>query len=161
MKKLYISQNKFNELADKIKQVKEVDFANNRRVMRSAIDHGGGTHDNAGYDIAYANERVILTRISELEDILSKVIVVNNNEVDTESVRLGTQVTVFNFESDKEEVFIISGVYGADVNRNQVSYLSPVAKNLLGKAIGDVIEIKLPQRKLTYEIITIEAAADW
>lgn len=161
MKHLYMSKEKYNELANKIKHLKEIDFVNNRKTMRSAIEHGGGTHDNAGYDIAYANERVILKKISELEKVFSKVKVFDNSDVDTKSVRLGTQVVVLNCETDQEEVFIISGAYGADVNRNQISYLSPVAKNLLGKAVGDEIEMQLPQRKVTYEVISIKAATDW
>ena len=158
MNNILISQQKYNELSKKLGFHREVEFKANRKTMSEAVDQGGGMHDNASYEHAASNEKVILSKISELENILANAQIIQAREINTDVVGLGTQIKVLDIETDEEKEFIIVGAYETDPNKNYISYLAPLAKGLIGKKLDEVAEIKLPKGIVRYEIISIESA---
>lgn len=158
MNKILISQQKYTELSKKLEFHREVEFKKNRKTMSEAVDQGGGMHDNASYEHAASNEKVILSKIAELENILTNAQIIHNHEINTDVVGLGTKIKVLDIETDEEKEFIIVGAYETDTNKNYISYLAPLAQGLIGKKIDETAEIKLPKGIVRYEIISIEHA---
>lgn len=158
MNRVLIRQQKYNELSKKLEFHREVEFKANRKTMSEAVDQGGGMHDNASYENAASNEKVILSKISELENILANAQIIHDHEINTDVVGLGTQIKVLDIETDEEKEFIIVGAYETDPNKNYISYLAPLAQGFIGKKVDEIAEIKLPIRIVRYEIISIERA---
>jgi transcription elongation factor GreA len=158
---IYMSTAKYKELSNKLNHLKEVEFVKNRQEMRESIEQGGGTHDNAGYEHAAYNEKLLLAKIAELERVLSNVQVVADSQIVTNSVSLGTQVTVSNLDTKEKETFVIASPYRSDEDENHISYLAPIAKGLIGKKVNDTTEIKLPKGLCRYKILRIEKAKKW
>lgn len=159
--KIYMSQTKFDELSKKLIYMREVEFKTNRKTMSEAIDQGGGMHDNAGYEYAAAQESIILSKISELENILSNVQIIKNLEINTSAVSLGTKVKLLDIETDEVKDFVIVGAYETDLDKDHISYLTPIAKALIGKKVHEIAEIQLPKGNVNYEVLNIEKADIW
>lgn len=159
--KIYMSQTKFDELSKKLIYMREVEFKTNRKTMSEAIDQGGGMHDNAGYEHAAAQESIILSKISELENILSNVQIIKNLEINTSAVSLGTKVKLLDIETDEVKDFVIVGAYETDLDKDHISYLTPIAKALIGKKVHEIAEIQLPKGNVNYEVLNIEKADIW
>ncbi|MBA7631121.1 Transcription elongation factor GreA [subsurface metagenome] len=158
---VYMSRKKFNEEAKKLKDLKTIKFPKNREAMRIAIETGGGMHDNASYEHAAMKERVLLIQISELEQLLSKVKIIDNANIDTSAVNIGTQVKVRDLDSNEETQYVIASAYGADSDSNTVSYLAPLAKGLIGKKVEEIVEIQIPKGKIRLKILSIKKAKNW
>ncbi len=158
---IYISRTKFNELTEKLNHLKKVEFPVNRDAMRIAIETGGGMHDNAAYEHAAHQEKILLIQISELEQLLLKAKIINDNEIDISAVRIGMQVRVMNLDNSEETVFVVVGAYGMDPESNRISYLAPIAKGLIGKKTGEIAEIQIPKGRLRLKILSIEKAQNW
>jgi len=158
---VYLSRTKFNDLSQKLNNLKTIEFPKSRESMRVAIETGGGMHDNASYEHAAMQERVLLTQISELEQLLSKVKIIDDSDIDTTAVHIGTRVSVKNLDSNKERHYVITGAYEAGSDSNTVSYLAPLAKGLIGKKVGEIAEIQIPKGRLRLKILAIEKANEW
>ncbi|MFH1287979.1 MAG: GreA/GreB family elongation factor [bacterium] len=158
--KILMSREKYNELVFKLNHLRKSEFVANREEMKIAIERGGGMHDNAGYEHAAQYEKIILKKIQELESILSKVKIIENYRIDTNSVNIGTEVKVLNLENSEEIKYTIVGAYGTDLDskNNYISYLAPLANGLLGKWVGEIAEIKVPSGVLRFKILDIQKA---
>ena len=154
--RVYLSRAKHEEFTLKLDRLKKVDFPENRIEMKAAMQGGGGMHDNAAYEHAAQREKILLQQIAELENLLTNSRIIEENDIDTSSVRIGTKVRLVDLDKKEEIYWIIGGAYDTDVDKNIISYQAPVANGLLGKSIGDTVEIKVPKGILHLRILSIE-----
>jgi transcription elongation factor GreA len=114
----------------------------------------GDISENSEYDAAKQEQAFIEGRIAEIEEILKNAKVTNGNRDHKESVDVGAKVTV---HIDKtEDTFYIVGAPEADPMTNKISHESPLGSALMGKKVGEKIEVEAPVGKLTYTIVKIE-----
>lgn len=161
MNQIYISRKKFEEMSKKLSDLKMIDFTKNREEMLNAIQSGGGMHDNASYEYLAMQEKMLLLRINELEQQLTNVIIIDSNQIDTTAVHIGTRILIEEINNKKKFIYIIGGAYESDPDNNKISYLSPLAKGLMGKKVGDSADIKVPSGNYRYKILKIEIADEF
>ena len=116
----------------------------------------GDLSENAEYDAAKDEQRDIAARIEEIEAILKNAEVFVEDEADTDAVNIGCKVKLFDCDFDEEIEFKIVGSTEANSLSNKISNESPVGRELMGKKVGDMIEVEMPSMTSHYRIIEIE-----
>lgn len=131
---------KRKEVADKIREAREQ----------------GDLSENAEYDAAKDEQRDIEARIEELENILKNAEVVDEEEVDLEKINVGCTVTVFDIEFDEEMEFKIVGSTEANSLEGKISNESPVGQALMGRKVGDVVDVETQVGVIQYKVLDIK-----
>ena len=131
---------KRKEVAEKIKEAREQ----------------GDLSENAEYDAAKDEQRDIEARIDELEKILKNVEVVVEEEVDLEKINVGCTVLVHDDEFDEEIEFKIVCSTEANSLQGKISNESPVGQALMGKKVGDIVDVETPAGNIRYTVLKIE-----
>ena len=124
-------------------------------AIAEARSHGD-LSENAEYDAAKEKQGFIEGRISELESKLSLAQVIDVNKLDSETVTFGATVSIVNEDTDEESAYQIVGEDEANIKNGKVSITAPIARALIGKEVGDTIEVNAPGGAKAYEIIGIE-----
>ena len=132
--------NRRKEVAGKIKEAREQ----------------GDLSENAEYDAAKDDQRDIETRIEEIEKILKNAEVVVEDEVDVNKINVGCTVKVYDEEFEEELEFKIVGSSEANSLQGKISNESPVGKALIGRSIGDVVEVETQAGVISYKVLAIE-----
>jgi transcription elongation factor GreA len=138
------------ELED-LKVVKRKELASR---IKTAISYGD-LKENSEYHSAKNDQSFMESRIKAIERILKNARVHEN--LDTSTVHVGSNVTLNDVEFDEKIVYRIVGPAEADVSQNKISYESPLGKALMGKAVGDRIEVTAPVGVIEYELLEISA----
>ena len=128
------------EVAQKIKEAREQ----------------GDLSENAEYDAAKDEQRDIELRIEELEKLLKNAEVVVEDEIDLEKISVGCQVKVLEMDEDEEMEFRIVGSTEANSLQNKISNESPVGHALLGKKVGDVVDVETQVGVIQYKVLEIQ-----
>ncbi|MBI2032769.1 MAG: transcription elongation factor GreA [Candidatus Levybacteria bacterium] len=148
-KKIYLTREGLSELQkeyDELVKVKRPDILNRVSSARNL----GDLSENAEYTMAREELSFIDGRIDELEELLKQAVLISNSKSNT--VKLGSTVAV---KVDKgKEVFTVVGEWEADPKEKKISHESPLGKALIGKKVGEEVEVEAPAGKIVY---TIEA----
>ena len=131
---------KRKEVAQKIKEAREQ----------------GDLSENAEYDAAKDEQRDIEARIEELEKLLKNAEVVVEDEIDLEKINVGCQVKVYDIDFDEEMEFKIVGSTEANSLQNKISNESPVGHALLGRKVGDVVDVETQVGVIQYKVLEIQ-----
>ena len=132
--------NRRKEVAQKIKEAREQ----------------GDLSENAEYDAAKDEQRDIELRIEELEKLLKNAEVVVEEDVDLEKISVGCVVRVYDIEYAEEMEFSIVGSTEANSLQNKISNESPVGHALIGKKVGDVVEVETQMGTIQYKVLAIQ-----
>ncbi len=115
----------------------------------------GDISENAEYDAAQDEKAELDEKISRLEELLNTAVVIEDEDIDTEFVGVGLTVKVKDLEFDEEVEFSIVGSSEIDPEKNYISSESPIGKELVGKRVGDVAEIVVPDATIKFEVLEI------
>lgn len=115
----------------------------------------GDLSENSEYDEAKNEQAMVEARISEVEAILVNVEVVNEDEISTDMVSVGSTVTIKNLKNDKVDTYKIVGSTEAAPLKKKISDESPVGKAVIGHKKGDIVDAEVPSGIVQYEIIEI------
>lgn len=124
------------------------------RAIAEAREHGD-LSENAEYHAARERQSFVEGRIAELESIVPSAEVIDVSKFSGDQVRFGATVTVIDEESEEEKTYRIVGQYEADTKQGSISISSPLAKALLGKKLGDSVEVPAPGGARAYEIAKV------
>ena len=116
----------------------------------------GDLSENAEYHAAKDRQGWIEGRIAEIEDRLARAQVIDVSRLSGDQVKFGATVTVVDEDTEEEGRYQIVGEHEADVRSGKVSIASPIARAMIGKEIGDVVEVNTPGGVKAYEITKIE-----
>ena len=131
---------KRKEVAQKIKEAREQ----------------GDLSENAEYDAAKDEQRDIEARIEEIEKILKNAEIVDEDEVNTDTINVGCQVKILDCEFDEELTYKIVGSTEANSLKGKISNESPVGKALLGKKVGDIVTVETQVGTIQYKVLDIQ-----
>lgn len=134
-----------------LKTVKRYEVAGRIKTAREY----GDLSENAEYDEAKAEQSFVEGEIAELEQKLKKVRAIDDEDIHTDDVGVGSIVKVRDLEFDEVEEYKIVGSAESDILQNKLSNESPVGKGLLGGRVGDVVTIPIPDGEAKYEILEI------
>ena len=123
-------------------------------AIAEARSHGD-LSENAEYHAAKERQSFIEGRVAELEDKLARAHIIDVSRLSGKSVKFGATVTVLDEDTEGEAVYKIVGEDEADVRSGKVSITSPIARALIGKEEGDVIEVTAPGGAKSYEILKV------
>jgi transcription elongation factor GreA len=143
----------FNELTTEYDRLRTVDRREIADRIRDAITYGELT-ENAEYEDAKNQQAFLEGRIEDLRHILQVARVLDDAEIPTDTVGLGSLVKVADQSSEDWEIRIVSPVE-ADPNRDKISDESPIGESLFGKKVGDQVIVRAPAGNQTYKILSI------
>ena len=142
-------------LADELKRLKSEDRPNIIRAIAEARAHGD-LKENAEYHAAKEQQGFIEGRIKELEGKLSNLQVIDVTSVDAKGrIIFGSTVELIEEETGKETVYKIVGEDEADIKTGLISYTSPIARALIGRNEGDVVNFQAPGGEKQYEVVEV------
>jgi len=157
MDKVPMTQAGYDRLQAELKQLKTVDRHEVIKAIAEAREHGD-LSENAEYHAARERQSFIEGRVGELEDVISRSEVIDASKLTGEKVTFGTRVEVADEDTDEETTYTIVGPYEADVEKGLISTSSPIAKALIGKKVGDSVEVATPRGAKSFEILSIQIA---
>jgi transcription elongation factor GreA len=146
-----------SRLEDELRQLKAEERPAVIRAIAEARAHGD-LSENAEYHAARERQSFIEGRIAELESIIPAAEVIDISKLSGNQVRFGAKVTVVDEETEEERTYRIVGQYEADMKTNSISLTSPLAKALIGKTVGDSVEVPAPGGARAYEITAVTFA---
>ena len=155
MSTIYLSQEGYANLKVELKTLKSVDRPRVINQIAEARDKGD-LSENAEYDAAKEAQGLLETRIAKLENDVANARILDKSEMDTSSVHLLTKVTIKNTANGMEMIYAIVSEAEADLAANKISATSPIGKGLLGKSIGEIADIEVPNGIIHFEIVKIE-----
>ena len=153
----YFTEGGLQKLKDELEYLKSVERPKVIQQIAEARDKGD-LSENAEYDAAKEAQGHLEDRINKLEAIHSNARVVDTSKLDVSVVRLLTKVTIKNTANLMEMTYSIVPEAEADLKAKKISISSPIGKGLLGKSIGEIAEIQIPNGRIKFEVIKIEAA---
>ncbi|OFZ29673.1 MAG: transcription elongation factor GreA [Bdellovibrionales bacterium RIFCSPHIGHO2_01_FULL_40_29] len=122
------------------------------RAIEEARAHGD-ISENAEYDAAKERQSMIEGRIGELQGKLAGAEVVVPSEIKSDRIVFGATVDIVDTETDEKSTYQIVGVDEADVKQNMISVMSPIARSMIGKKVGDLVTVQSPRGDKEYEIL--------
>ena len=147
----YEGVKKLEEELEYLKTVKRKEITEKIKV---ALGYGD-LSENSEYDEAKNDQAFNEGRIIQLENMLKNAVVVDESEIPTDKVSVGSIVKVMDYEFDEEVEYAIVGSAEADPMNFKISNESPVGSALLGKKVGDVVEVTVPSGVSKFEILEI------
>lgn len=153
-KEYKLSAERFQALKDELnylKTVREREVADQIKEARSF----GDLSENSEYDEAKNEQGKLYSRIAEVEDILANCVVIEEQEHDPNTVRLGSRIKVRDVEFDEDSEYEIVGSQEADPMNGRISEDSPFGKALLGKAVGDDVIVEAPAGIIRYKVLEL------
>lgn len=156
-KQYKLTPQRLQELQEEIvylKTVREREVAEQIKEARSF----GDLSENSEYDEAKNEQGKLYSRIAEVEAVLANYVVIEEHHFDANAVSLGSQVKVLDQEFNEEEIYRIVGSQEADPMNGRISEDSPFGRALLGKVVGDRVEVEAPAGTLCYKLLNIQKA---
>ena len=144
----------YEKLEQELKQIKTVERPNNVREIEEARAHGD-ISENAEFHAAKERQSHLEGRLRMLEDRLARAQVIETSGQTPDKVRFGVTVDLEDVESSERVTYTILGEDESDVAQGRISVTSPVARALLGKAVGDSVSVLVPKGTREFEILDI------
>lgn len=142
---------KLQEELDYLVNVRRPEIA--RQIAEAKAD--GDVSENAGYDEAKNTQAFVEGRILTLKSILANAVVINNNGT-RERVDIGSTVIIRDVEYGDQETYTIVGSTEVDPTNGRISLKSPIGRALMGRRIGDIVEVQTPGGIVQFEIVEIK-----
>ncbi|MCE5249585.1 transcription elongation factor GreA [bacterium] len=142
------------KLHEELKYLKEVRRPQVINALKEAR-RKGDLSENAEYDAAREEQRFLESRIHTLEVMVRSVRIINESRIPDDKVYIGARVGLEDIESGEELFYILVNEIEADFKARKISTTSPIGKSLLGKSVGDAVEITIPKGTLRYRITSI------
>ncbi|MBB4808232.1 transcription elongation factor GreA [Chryseobacterium defluvii] len=151
----YVTKEGLEKMKAELEQLETVERPKITQQIAEARDKGD-LSENAEYDAAKEAQGMLEMRISKLKDAISTSKIIDESQLDTSKVSILTTVRLRNNGTKQEQVFTLVPDNESDLKSGKISVNTPIAKGLLGKAVGETAEITLPNgNKLSFEVLEI------
>ena len=144
----------FEDLKKEIEQLKTKERPSISKQIAEARDKGD-LSENAEYDAAKEAQGLLEAKIAKLETILASSRIMDTSKVDSSKVNILSTVKCMNLKIKKEVSFKIVSEKEANIKQNKISSSSPIGKSLLGKKVGNKVEVRVPAGIINFEILEI------
>jgi len=150
----YVTEQGLEKLKKELEQLESVERPKISQQIAEARDKGD-LSENAEYDAAKEAQGMLEMKISKLKDTIANSRVLDQSKLNTSSVQILNKVKIKNKKNNAIMEYTIVSESEADLKERKISINTPIAKGLLGKKVGDVAEIEVPNGKMEFEIIEI------
>ena len=154
MDKFPMTAGGYSALGEELKRRQQVERPRIIQAIAEARTHGD-ISENAEYHAAKDAQALNEGRIADLEDKLSRAEVIDVSKLSGNTIKFGATVTLVDEDTDEKKTYQIVGESEADVKAGRVSITSPTARALIGKKIGDSVEVNTPGGGKSYEILNV------
>lgn len=154
MDKIPMTRPGFEALEKELKTLKSKDRPAIIEAISEARAHGD-LSENAEYHAAKEKQSFIEGRIQELESIISSAQIIDPASLSGSTVKFGARVLIVDEDSSVEFTYQIVGHHEANANDGRISVNAPLARALIGKSVGDSVEVRTPQGSKSYEIVDV------
>jgi len=144
----------YEALDAEIKKLKGPDRQRIVRAIAEAREHGD-LSENAEYHAAKEQQSHNEGRVMELEDMLNRAEIIDVTALTGNTVKFGATVDLVDEDTDDEVTYQIVGEYEANVEAGKISIVSPIARSLIGKEVGDSVEVNTPGGGKSFEILKV------
>lgn len=145
----------YNSLDEELKRLKGVERPAVIAAISEARAHGD-LSENAEYHAAKERQGWIEGRIAEIEDKISRAQVIDVSKLSGDNVKFGATVSLVDEDTEEDARYQIVGDHEADVRSGRISLSSPLSRAMIGKSVGDVVEVSTPGGIKAYEITKVE-----
>ncbi len=149
----YLTLNGFQKLKDELESL-----MNERPKISALIAEArdkGDLSENAEYEAAKEQQAMLELKISKLQDLIASSRVIDEKKINTTSVQILNKVKIKNLKNDTIMQYMLVSESEADLKAGKLSVNTPIAQGLIGKKVGDVVEVKVPSGLMQFEIIEI------
>ena len=145
----------FARLEEELKRLKGVERPAVIQLLEEARAHGD-LSENAEYHAAKERQAFIESRVAELNSKVSRAQIIDTSTISGKTVKFGATVTVVDEDDDSEMKFQIVGEDEADIKKKRLSVGSPLARALIGKKVGDEVEVATPSGGRFFELLKVQ-----
>ena len=153
MEKIPLTRAGYEKLDAELKRLKTVERPEIIQAIAEAREHGD-LSENAEYHSAKEKQSFIEGRIKELEGVISLAEVIDTARL-SGPIKFGAHVRLVDEDTEEERTYQIVGEYEADIERGRLNIKSPLARALIGKTVGDSVEVRTPGGEKGYEVLSV------
>jgi len=150
----YLTEEGFRKLKEDLNHMKTVERPAISNMIAEARDKGD-LSENAEYDAAKEAQGMLEMKIKKLEDVVSNSRILDDSKIDKSKVQILSKVKIKNLANKAVQQYTLVSESEANLKEGKISINTPIAAGLLGKKLGDIVEIQVPSGKLSFEIIEI------
>lgn len=150
----YLTEEGFRKLKEDLNHMKTVERPAISNMIAEARDKGD-LSENAEYDAAKEAQGMLEMKIKKLEDVVSNSRILDDSKIDKSKVQILSKVKIKNLANKTVQQYTLVSESEANLKEGKISINTPIAAGLLGKKLGDIVEIQVPSGKLSFEIIEI------
>jgi transcription elongation factor GreA len=154
MLKIPMTVEGFSRLEEELKHLKAVERPAVIRAIAEAREHGD-LSENAEYHAARERQSFIEGRVAELEDKISRAEVIDVHKLSGKQVMFGATVTLLDEDTEEKIKYQLVGQDESDIRAGRLSISSPLARALIGKKVGDTVEVSTPGGSKSYEVVRL------
>ena len=151
----YYTAEGLKKLREELNHLKDVERPRASQAIGEARDKGD-LSENAEYDAAKEAQGMLEMKIAKLEETLSTARIIDESQLDVSKVLVLSKVRIKNLNNNMEMNYTLVAESEADLKTGKISVTSPIGKGLLGKAVGEIAEVTVPNGTLKFEILSIE-----
>ena len=155
MEKAPMTLGGYNSLEAELKRLKSTERPDVIKAIAVAREHGD-LSENAEYHAARERQAFIEGRVGTIEDLLSRAEVIDVTSIKGKIIKFGATVRVADEDTDEKTTYQIVGEHEADIKSSKLSITSPMARAMIGKTVGESVEVTTPGGTKSYEIMTVK-----
>jgi transcription elongation factor GreA len=150
----YFTKEGLDKLRDELEKLKSVERPAISQQIAEAREKGD-LSENAEYDAAKNAQAMLELRISKMEETLSAARVIDESQLDGSKISILTRVTLKNLKNNAKMSYTLVPENEADIKAGKISVASPIAKGLLGKTVGETVDIQVPAGVMSFQVLDI------
>ena len=150
----YMSEEGYKNLVAELKELETVQRPKIVAAIAEARDKGD-LSENAEYDAAKEAQGLLEMKINQLKTVIGDAKIIDTTKLDTNTVQICTKVELKNLKNNMKMAYTIVSESEANLKEGKISVKTPIAQGILGKKVGDVAEITIPQGKINLQIMNI------
>lgn len=150
----YVTEAGLKKMKEELSVLESVERPKVINQIAEARDKGD-LSENAEYDAAKEAQGHLEAKIAKLKTLIANSRIIDESRIDTSQVQILNTVTIRNVKNNAQMTYTIVPETEADIKKGKLSISTPIAKGLLGKKVGESVEIKVPQGLMTFEIVNI------
>lgn len=150
----YLTEDGLRRLREELENLVNIERPKISKLIGEAIEKGD-ISENAEYDAAKDAQGLLEAKIAQLQSKIANARIIDESKIDTSQVQILNKVTIKNKKNNSTMVYTIVPESEANLKEAKISVNTPIAKGLMGKKVGDVVDIKVPSGIIPFEIIDI------
>ena len=151
----YMTKEGYDKMVAELQRLEAVERPKASAAIAEARDKGD-LSENAEYDAAKEAQGLLEARISKLQDLVANARLLDESKLDTSKILLLSKVEIKNTKTNMKIAYEIVPESESDIKKNKISVSSPIAKALLGKRVGDVVEVHVPAGVMNFEVLSVQ-----